>query len=175
MRSPSQLRSGNTVENTFRDCGFLAEFVQHRLKSCHWVQFSFLVKCPRCRKLRPSGSAGRFSMQASVCSACDVEASVPGALLFRMISPFSPVTNPFENVTPAFQEAPTVLFLNYPERLVMKLDQRATFGFTQSVLKVRNYRVRHEQRSADFQQRGTLDCLHMSPEMSIVASLIAEP
>src|SRR4030095_12129936 len=43
------------------------------------------------------------------------------------------------------------------------------------VLNIRYGRRGNEQRPCDFEQRGTLDRLHLSPQMNIVASQIAKP
>ena len=58
---------------------------------------------------------------------------------------------------------------------MLELDQRSSIHFAQTVLQVRDHRVGHEQRAGDFEQRGPLDGLHVSPEMAVAVAQVAVP
>src|SRR5579864_3973760 len=79
------------------------------------------------------------------------------------------------DVRPSPSHAAPVLFLNQSERLVVELDHRLAALLAQPVLQVRHDRIRHEQRPGNLKQRGTLDRLHVSPQMSVAVAQIAEP
>ena len=88
---------------------------------------------------------------------------------FRALANFS------VNVAPATDDALAVIFLNQAETGVTELDQRSTRLFAQPVLHVVRHRMRHHQRSAEFQQRRPLDGLHVRPKVSVVGAEIAIP
>src|SRR5215216_4101266 len=68
-----------------------------------------------------------------------------------------------------------MVIVDEPKRQMLKDNERAAVDVLQSVLQVRHRRVRHEAWTVDLQQRRALDALHMSPQVTVVATEIAEP
>src|SRR4051812_45615025 len=58
---------------------------------------------------------------------------------------------------------------------MVKFDDGHAPLFAESILHVVGNRARHEERAADLKQSGSLDRLHVPPEMSILAAKIAIP
>ena len=79
------------------------------------------------------------------------------------------------HVRPALVHALPVVILNQTERCMMELDERSAIFLAQPVLQIGDNRIRHEQRTGKFNQRGPLDGLHVSPEMPVAISQIAIP
>src|ERR1700736_3161458 len=77
------------------------------------------------------------------------------------------LADPLVDVAPAGRHPFSMILLNQSERRVMEFDQRSTVGLSQAVLHIRDGRIGHEQRPADFEQRRPLDGLHVSPEMTV--------
>src|ERR1035441_10289085 len=87
----------------------------------------------------------------------------------------SPLAHARVHVGPALSHALFVIVRNKSECHVVELDQRSPIFFAQPVLQIRNHRIRHEQRSGDFDKRRPLDGLHVSPEMAVAITQVAVP
>src|SRR6185312_12848103 len=66
-------------------------------------------------------------------------------------------------------------FLHQPERCVAELDHRFAAFFAQAILHIVGHGIRHEQRTAELQQRGLVDGLHRRPEVAVAVTEVAEP
>src|SRR6266849_194963 len=86
-----------------------------------------------------------------------------------------PLADALVDAAPTGRHSFSVILLNQSKRRVMELDQRSTVGLAQAVLYIRDHRIGHEQRPADFEQRRPLDGLHVSPEMTVAIAQIAVP
>src|SRR5208282_3202491 len=56
-----------------------------------------------------------------------------------------------------------------------ELDHSRTVFFAQPILHVVRHRLRHEKRSAEFKQCGTLDGLYSAPAVAVALAKVAEP
>src|SRR3954466_8527239 len=78
-------------------------------------------------------------------------------------------------MVPPFTETGAMIVRDETKRRVPECDDRLVTNFLQPVLQVRCHWIRHEQRTADFEQCWLLDRLHDAPEVPVVAAEIAEP
>src|SRR5215469_3026154 len=83
--------------------------------------------------------------------------------------------NSLIEVGPPRRHSFAMFFLNHAEGFVMELDQGLAVFLAQAILQVGAHRIGHEQRPDNFEQRGTLDGLHMSPQVAVTLAQIAEP
>src|SRR5262245_57785128 len=88
---------------------------------------------------------------------------------------FGLTADALEERRPAAREAGFELVRYEAEGRVPEFDQRSAGFFLQAVLHVRDNRVRHEERSRNLEERRTLDCLHVPPEMAVVVAEVPEP
>src|SRR5260221_2381089 len=87
----------------------------------------------------------------------------------------SPCADASVDAAPARRHAFPVVVLNESKRRVPELDQRSAVHLTEAVLHIADRRTGHEQRTGDFEQRRTLDGLHLSPEMAVPVAQGAVP
>src|SRR5262245_28877344 len=88
---------------------------------------------------------------------------------------FSPRAYPSVDAAPARRHAFPVIVLNESQRRMPELDQRSAVRVAEAVLDIGDHRIGHEQRTGDFEQRRTLDGLHVSPEMAVIVAQVAVP
>src|SRR6202030_2945167 len=88
---------------------------------------------------------------------------------------FGALANAFIDVRPASDHAFPVLLLNEAEAGVAELDDGHAIFFAEAVLDVVGDGIGHHQRAREFEERGPLDGLNVSPEMAIAFAQIAVP
>src|ERR1700728_3807926 len=91
------------------------------------------------------------------------------------LSSFRRFARPLQHRCPSLAYTAAVIILNKSKRAVAESDDRSAVHFLQSVLHIGNEGVRGKKRAAEFKQRGTLDGLHMGPEMAVVVPQVATP
>src|SRR6185437_7330643 len=90
-------------------------------------------------------------------------------------SPLCARTNVLMDEIPSGGNVLPMRFLHQPERCMAELDHRFAAFFAQAILHVVGHGIRHEQRSAELQQRGLVDGLHRGPEVAVAVTKVAEP
>src|SRR5207245_8798025 len=112
--------------------------------------------------------------QATINAARAMHAGHMSLLLQRSRSPrtlrFGALANTLVDVRPALPHPRSMVILNQSQCRVVEFDQRSSVHLAQPVLHVRDDRIRHEQRPSDFQKCRPLDCLHVSPEMTVLVT-----
>src|SRR5882724_2896782 len=76
---------------------------------------------------------------------------------------------------PALRQLLAIAFREQADRRVAERDRGPPALFLEPVLKVRGHAERHHERSRDLEQRGPLDCLHVTPQVSVAVAQVAEP
>src|SRR3984893_3215308 len=110
------------------------------------------LSCLAFRAVSSANSSGSFSATARKTIALRF---VPSTLPGRR-SPTAPrclcsLSQVGVSVTPALPDSFSMLILNQSKRGVMKFDQRSTSHLAQSVLHIRDDRIRHKQGAGDLQ------------------------
>src|SRR6476620_3976895 len=129
---------------------------------------------------QPSDASGtRSSTRRVVCASCSSSCSNV-SMMAIMLPPFWLLrfgcrAHALEHRLPPGGNALTMSILDESEGEVLEHDQRAAIHFLQSILHVRDRRVRHEQGPVNLEQRRALDALDVTPEMTVVPAEIPEP
>src|SRR5437879_3948611 len=79
------------------------------------------------------------------------------------------------DLAPAGRYSFSVILVDQSKCSVLEFDQSSTVGLSQAVLHIRDDRIGHKQRPADFEECRPLDRLHVSPEMTVAIAQIAVP
>src|SRR5690242_371756 len=80
-----------------------------------------------------------------------------------------------KDVLPAGADALAVRRINEADGAMTKIQMRSSGPLLELHFDMVHRRVRHEHRTAQFQQHGRLDHLHMSPQMADAIAAITEP
>src|SRR5512135_2035801 len=114
------------------------------------------------------------SNSLSISCAIDISDSPVGEVRFcetaNLSGRFGTLARTLENPVPAFVHVLAMFRIHPAKPVVVELDQRATVHFAQPVLHVGRKRIGGKHWPNELKQRRPLNCLHMSPEVTVLVT-----
>src|SRR6476646_10606649 len=100
---------------------------------------------------------------------------LPSVLSANRLQLLHPAPNPVDQERPALRERLTIAVGKQAQCRVTERDRGPAVGLLEPVLQIRRHGERHHQRSSDLEQRGSPDRLHVTPQVPVAVTEVAEP